>query len=108
MIFNFKNIGVIESANIELTGLTVLTGFNDTGKSFLSKTIFSIIKTINEASDQQKIEQSENIQNFCQLAFAFYRQAIILPKDQSKLQLIHPQPVINETLRKFQSGSPIS
>lgn len=108
MIFDFKNIGIIEYANIELKGLTVLTGVNDTGKSFLGKSVFSIIKTINEASDQQKIELSEKIQNVCNLAFAYYRQAVILPKEPQKLQQIHPQTVSNEIIRKIQSGLPFS
>jgi len=108
MIFDFRNIGIIESASIELKGLTVLTGFNDTGKSFLGKSIFSIIKTINEASDQQKIEHSERIQATCQMAFAFYRQAIVLPKEPQKLHLVHPQTIWNEVIRKIQAGLPIS
>src|ERR1035437_9621447 len=49
MNISIKNLGIIQSAEIELNGLTVLTGLNDSGKSFIGKLIFSIIKTINEA-----------------------------------------------------------
>ncbi|MCX7998659.1 MAG: hypothetical protein N3A69_06870 [Leptospiraceae bacterium] len=47
MEFTLKNIGLINHAKIELKGLTVLGGYNDTGKSFIGKTLFSIIKAAN-------------------------------------------------------------
>jgi len=42
-----NNIGLVESANIKLDGLTVIAGENDTGKSTVGKAIFSIIKGLN-------------------------------------------------------------
>lgn len=54
MYFKFRNLGIVELADIELKGLTVLTGLNDTGKSFLSKAIFSVIKTNREASRENR------------------------------------------------------
>ena len=52
MIFTFKNIGVVANAQIEIKGLTVITGLNDTGKSFISKSIYSTFLTLKEGSDQ--------------------------------------------------------
>lgn len=49
MHISIKNLGIVQSAEIELNGLTVLTGHNDTGKSFIGKLIFSIINTIHES-----------------------------------------------------------
>lgn len=46
MNIELKNIGLIKDANILLNGLTILIGYNDTGKSTISKTIFSIVKSI--------------------------------------------------------------
>ena len=42
-----ENIGTVKSANIQLNGLTVIAGENDTGKSTVGKLIFSIVKAIN-------------------------------------------------------------
>ena len=42
MQVNLKNIGVIKSADIELDGLTVLTGCNDTGKSTVGKSLYCL------------------------------------------------------------------
>lgn len=52
MILSLKNFGIIETAEIELKGLTVLAGLNDTGKSFISKIFYALIKTIKDSSSQ--------------------------------------------------------
>ncbi len=49
MHFSIKNLGIVKSAEIELNGLAVLTGYNDCGKSFIGKMIYSIITTIKNA-----------------------------------------------------------
>lgn len=46
MKLTVKNIGIIEDANILLKGITVLAGENGTGKSTISKTVFSIFKSL--------------------------------------------------------------
>jgi predicted ATPase len=49
MHISIENLGVVKTAEIELGGITVLAGHNDTGKSFISKIVYSIITTINRA-----------------------------------------------------------
>lgn len=39
MILSLKNIGKVESAKVELNGITVIAGENDTGKSMYSTII---------------------------------------------------------------------
>jgi hypothetical protein len=51
MHISIKNLGIVETAEIELSGITVLSGYNDTGKSFIGKLIFSIVHTIKNAID---------------------------------------------------------
>ncbi|MDD2840148.1 MAG: AAA family ATPase [Rickettsiales bacterium] len=46
MKLHLENIGKIKKADIEIGGLTVLAGENDTGKSTVGKVLFSIIKGI--------------------------------------------------------------
>jgi predicted ATPase len=53
MIFSFENVGIVKSAKIEVKGLTIITGLNDTGKSFISKSMYSTIKTINDAGNSE-------------------------------------------------------
>lgn len=42
MILSLKNIGKVESAKVELNGITVIAGENDTGKSTIGKALYSI------------------------------------------------------------------
>ncbi len=59
MKLTIKNIGVIEEADIELSGLTVIAGENDSGKSTVGKLMFSITKAIGKYKDEIK-EGKEN------------------------------------------------
>ncbi|CAB5497062.1 ABC transporter, ATP-binding protein [Bathymodiolus thermophilus thioautotrophic gill symbiont] len=59
MKLTIKNIGVIEEADIELSGLTVIAGENDSGKSTVGKLMFSITKAIGKYKDEIK-ENKEN------------------------------------------------
>lgn len=61
MVFEFRNIGIVESANIELKGLTVITGLNDTGKSFISKFLYGVIKTIKDSNTQESNLRSNSL-----------------------------------------------
>ncbi len=42
MRIELKNIGKIKAANIEINGITVIAGVNDTGKSTIGKTLFAL------------------------------------------------------------------
>lgn len=44
MEFNLRNIGIIDHADIRLSGLTVITGKNSTGKSTVGKALYSVIE----------------------------------------------------------------
>lgn len=91
MVFEFKNIGTIESAKIELKGLTIVTGLNDTGKSFISKTIYSVIKTVNGSNEQAINEKYEHITRAINQIFSLHRQ--IVPFTAQKMQKFSPQEV---------------
>lgn len=61
MKFTLKNIGIIQNAEIELNGLTVITGYNDSGKSTIGKIVFSIIKSIQSYQFAYKVNIGEEI-----------------------------------------------
>lgn len=56
MKLRLQNILKVESANIELGGLTVITGENNSGKSSIGKILFSILKATNNAKQVDKLE----------------------------------------------------
>jgi len=60
MYVEFNNIGMIKEAKININGLTVIGGENDTGKSTVGKSIMAMIKADNVARHKSKIKQSKN------------------------------------------------
>lgn len=57
MRLNLEYINKIKKADIQLNGLTVIAGENDTGKSTVGKVLFSIVKALSNAlnyDEQQK------------------------------------------------------
>ena len=61
MKFIFENIGIIEKAVINIDGLTIIAGENDSGKSTVGKAIFSIIKAVNRYKEDFKDDKDEKI-----------------------------------------------
>jgi|ERR1700757_792827 len=82
MKFEFKNIGIVKSADIELNGLTVITGLNDTGKSSISKSIYSIIKTLSEADNYINRKNYQTTSNLLDSINISHRQ--LVPFTQEK------------------------
>ncbi len=48
MRFQVENLGYLESADIELSDLTIICGKNNTGKTYLSYAIYGFLKTWND------------------------------------------------------------
>ena len=48
-----ENIGLIQKAEINLNGLTVITGKNNTGKSTIGKILFCVIKALNKVNKKK-------------------------------------------------------
>ncbi|EKO3480476.1 ATP-binding protein [Vibrio fluvialis] len=53
--FHVENLGKIKSGNFTICPLTVITGPNGTGKSFFTKTIYSIFKVMEQATTLKSI-----------------------------------------------------
>lgn len=51
MNIKLKNIGILKQADINIDGLTLIAGENDSGKSTVGKVLYSIIKTIRWGSN---------------------------------------------------------
>ncbi len=62
MRLTIKNIGVIKEADIELSGLTVIAGENDSGKSTVGKLMFSITKAIGKYKDELEESKESDIE----------------------------------------------
>lgn len=63
MRLKLNNILKIANADIELGGLTVITGVNDSGKSTIGKVLFTTLKTIRNVNQVNKLSTSDKIRN---------------------------------------------
>ncbi|MCM1499251.1 MAG: AAA family ATPase, partial [Clostridium sp.] len=54
-----ENIGKIDKARVEVNGMTVITGYNGTGKSSLCRSLYSIMNTFSNIN-QKVFEQRKN------------------------------------------------
>lgn len=61
MTLHLENFGKIRHAEIELNGLTVIAGHNDTGKSTIGKALFAIVKSISEYPELYEEVRKENL-----------------------------------------------
>ncbi|MCQ8229113.1 AAA family ATPase [Pantoea trifolii] len=59
MKLTVDNFGIIKKAEVEIGGLTVITGENDTGKSTVGKILFSLVKAF--ARYREDLEESKDV-----------------------------------------------
>lgn len=64
-----KNIGKIADATIEIKGITVIGGENNTGKSTVGKSLFSVFNSFYEIQQQIREERLLSIENVLQLIY---------------------------------------
>ena len=62
MELRLENIGMIKEANVELNGLTVIAGENDTGKSTVGKALFMMLRSAQKGFTEQVRNDYEQIQ----------------------------------------------
>lgn len=56
-----ENINKIKKADIELNGLTVIAGTNDSGKSTVGRVLFSVIKALINGLNNNDKDKIKNI-----------------------------------------------
>ena len=77
-----KNVGKFKEVDLIIDGITVIGGENSTGKSTISKTLFSIIKAYQEAEVFFLLETIKFFPNLLinrQVLSFLYKQILLLP-----------------------------
>ncbi|MCT6923075.1 AAA family ATPase [Metasolibacillus sp.] len=62
MKLSLKNIGKIKEASIEIKGITVIAGENDTGKSTVGKTLFAVFNSFYQIEEQIREERIGSVE----------------------------------------------
>lgn len=103
MHVSIKYLGIVESAEIELNGLTILTGNNDTGKSFIGKLIFSTIKTLKDAYEYNNEIRLVQIEYNLNVILEAHR--TIVPFNTLKSEIFSSEPILNSIAGNFRYSS---
>lgn len=63
MKLKLQNIGIIEDADINIDGITLIAGQNDSGKSTIGKVLYALIRGVNIDEDKFNSSKSEFVRN---------------------------------------------
>ena len=82
MTLQLENFGKIRHAEIELNGLTIVAGRNDTGKSTIGKALFAIVKSVSEYPElYEKIKKDTTFFAIRSLCFDAIHDGLIRSND---------------------------
>jgi predicted ATP-dependent endonuclease of OLD family len=89
MQITLKNIGCINEATVNLTGLNVIAGENGTGKSTVGKTVYTVIKSISDC-DTIAYEYMKNIVEkvFGSIYFSIQNNLMNQKSDDSNIKVL--------------------
>lgn len=59
-----KNVGKIKEADVNIEGITVMAGVNDTGKSTIGKALYAIFNSLYKIKERNIIVRKNNLNNF--------------------------------------------
>ena len=63
MQLTLKNIGKIETASVEINGITVIAGENNTGKSTVGRSLFAVFNSFYNVQKQIENERADSVEN---------------------------------------------
>ncbi|MCL2386585.1 MAG: ATP-binding protein, partial [Defluviitaleaceae bacterium] len=89
MTIEIKNIGKLSHAHVELNGITIIAGENNSGKSTVGKVLFALITGLSDVTEQIEIEKGINIIDAIKRAYrksgyllSILPRAIIIPSQE--------------------------
>lgn len=112
MRLELTNINKIKSAAIDLKGLTVIAGTNDSGKSTIGKMLFTVVKSLGETHVNKDEERMDRIQEKLEELYRYItRRYFIVNKIEEKekfKQEFLPPRMMAEILSSFYGNSSFS
>lgn len=103
-----KNVGKVQNAAVEINGITVITGENDTGKSTVGKALFSMFNSFYNIDRKIMSERANSIDNQLSAVSSNFTPEWFVATDYSEatkeIIAIGKQKKSEEELRKIVSG----
>ncbi|WMM24209.1 AAA family ATPase [Tissierella sp. MB52-C2] len=97
MILTLNNIGKIEKATVELNGITIIAGENNTGKSTVGKTLFCIFNSFYKIEEQIQRERKNAIRKALDIIYnPIYRGARTLDIEELIENLIQNSEIYKD------------
>lgn len=70
MRLRVKNVGILSDSEIEIAGITVVAGENNTGKSTFGKALYSVFSALNNLEERVEYAKRDSAIHAAQLTFA--------------------------------------
>ena len=61
MKIKLNNIGIVKNSTLEVNGLTVITGKNNSGKTTIGKALYSLLDAVSDLNSKARADRSEYI-----------------------------------------------
>ena len=88
MRLSLENIGIIETADVEINGLTLIAGTNDSGKSTIGKIAYALTKAFEDFEKNYEKEKAIEMNYYFRDFYIFLRENIELRKNPELLQFM--------------------
>ena len=88
MRLSLENIGIIETANVEINGLTLIAGNNDSGKSTIGKIAYALTKAFEDFEKNYEKEKAKKIYMYSRDFYILLRKNIELSNYPQLFQLM--------------------
>lgn len=100
LLFRLESIGPVSSAEIRLAGMTVITGGNNTGKTYLAHSIFGVL---NRACHRRRVAQFPgqdriDVENAEQISQQLDSEGV------ARLELAPLEPALQELMSRISAG----
>ncbi|MFA4956537.1 MAG: AAA family ATPase [Candidatus Methanoperedens sp.] len=80
MRLRLENIGIIEKADVEINGLTVIAGNNDSGKSTVGKIAYSLTKSFEDFERNYEKDKTAKLNMYFREIYLLLRESVDLNK----------------------------
>lgn len=102
MRLKLKNIAIVEEAEIELDSISVIAGYNGTGKSSISKALYAVLSTNNDLQKKIENERKKSLEHH--LIHSFLKSPISIKEINNKrLDMNSPLMLCRDLSRKISS-----
>ena len=105
MILTLKNIGKIKDAIVELNGITVIAGENNTGKSTVGKTLFCIFNSFYTIKEQIQKERKNAIKRILDIGYFSFENRVTRGFEIEELvdNILDKKDVYNKNIQLLES-----